>query len=114
MGQNIVKITSNDSAYLKKIYNKLKDERLNVTSEEKPNGNMGVDFVVNLNISIPEIIALITFIKYCLIDKQCTLFKKNSSGESEAVNVELLEKPEEVIDLIKEEGSELYIEHKGK
>ena len=113
MSNKTVKLSSNDPAFLEKIYDDLKRERLDISKDNIPvEGAMGFDVV--LNISPTDIIIILTYIKLCLIDGTCKVFLKNMMGEKKPIDKELLEDKDKIIDLVKEEGSEIYIEHKKR
>ena len=112
MSDKIIKITSNDSILLEKIYDDFQQERLEINMEKVPvKGAMGFDVVINFNIDPVHIAAFIGMVKYCIIDKKCKLFLKKPDKEDEIIDVKLLDDPQDVIELVKDKNTELYIEH---
>jgi hypothetical protein len=110
MSKNTIKITSNDSTFLEKISNDLEEDRVFVELEKVPVKHaMGFDVV--LEISLTDIMLILGYIKFCIIDGGCKVFLKDLMGKKKPVDAEVLKDKEKIIELIKEEGSNLYIEH---
>jgi len=110
MSNNTINITSNDSTFLENIYNDLEENRIPVELEKVPVKHaMGFDIV--LEISLTDIMLVLGYIKFCIIDGGCKVFLKDLMGKKKPVDTEVLQDKEKIIELIKEEGTNLYIEH---
>lgn len=116
MSSKTVKITSNDSVFLQTIYDDFQKERLDISKDESPvKGTMGVDIVLNFNIDLVHIAALLGMVKYCIIDKKCKMFLKKPDRDDKVIDAELLDKPQDIIDLVEQDdNSELYIKKEDR
>ena len=113
MSDKTVKITSNDSDFLEKIYNNFQQERLDISMEKVPvKDAMGFDVV--LNIDLTDIALIVGMIRYCIIDKKCAMFLKKPDKDDEIIDAKLFDNPQDVIELVKDKDAELYIEHQER
>ena len=112
MSSKSIKISSNSVELMEELYQQFKSERLDVDKTKVAvEGAQGFDIVLNINLDVNQILIFITFVKTCILNKQCKLFTKKDENTKE-VDVKLLDenKPEEFIELIKDEKTEIYVE----
>jgi len=113
-----MKITSNNIIYLEELFNSIKeDEIIDVTKEPLKKDIKGVDFIINITVNIDLSTLLLIFASSHYMLKDAKLFLKNSDGEEEIIDTEIIENPdaieihkEKVIELKKFNSSELYVE----
>jgi len=110
-----VKIISNDTIQLEKLYKTLnRNGQENMTLDKVPVENsMGFDVILNIDIDATQIIIELakTYLEYRLIKG---VFLQKPSGEKELIATEILEDIKELENLEIEKNSTLYIEYKER